>query len=53
MQVRQEKKLSEMLIRVVRDDVHLNFQDWVQEVYIKTTQKFRLGDLYLNINPNI
>ena len=53
MQVRQEKKLSEMLIRVVRDDVHLSFQDWVQEVYIKTTQKFRLGDLYLNINPNI
>ena len=54
--VRQEAAIKGLLQKVVVDDQYLNFEEWVENVYIpqcdSLENKYSMGHLYLNVNRN-
>lgn len=53
---RQESAIKSLVQRVVLDDLYLNFEEWVEAVYIPQCgaleNKYSIGHLYLNVNRN-
>lgn len=55
--VRQESKIKSLETKVVRDLTHLDFNEWVQDVYIPgcglLENKYSQGDIYINANQSV
>lgn len=55
--VRQESAIKGLAQKVVVDDQYLNFEEWVENVYIpqcdSLENKYSMGHMYLNVNRSI
>lgn len=55
--VRQDKIIESFQRNVIMDDTYLNFQDWLENVYIPNidslSNKYKAWDIYINVNQDV
>lgn len=55
--VRQDTAIESLKRNVIIDETHLNFQEWLEEVYIPNADalvnKYKQWDIYINVNQDV
>lgn len=55
--VRQDKIIESFQRNVIMDDTYLNFQDWLENVYLPNidslSNKYKAWDIYINVNQDV
>ena len=55
--VRQDKIIESFQRNIIMDDTYLNFQDWLENVYLPNidslSNKYKAWDIYINVNQDV